>query len=215
VNERPVNEQSGHGPARSAFERWVKALEARHLSSLTFQEVRKGLQALSSLYVERRSRIAGGGAMDGAGKRAAFALFYGPLHFLLVEEIVRRLGVACPGRTSPHPVKILDIGCGTAAAGSAWALQCGHRPAVTGVEQSWSKNPAQHPPRRTDAARSTHAAGRGLGIVAAFPRSVPPACEDLTVAVRGGSSALIVEHRAALPALVARVVGGIRPARGP
>ena len=27
-------------------------------------------------------------ALDSAGKRAAFALFYGPLHFLVVQEIV-------------------------------------------------------------------------------------------------------------------------------
>ena len=68
-------------------------LEARHLAELTFAEVRRALQALSSLYVERRERLAEGAAFDGAGKRAAFALYYGPMHFLLVREIVRALGL--------------------------------------------------------------------------------------------------------------------------
>ena len=45
--------------------------------------------------------MAGGAAFDGAGKRAAFALYYGPMHFLLVREIVRGL---CPSpRPPPHP----------------------------------------------------------------------------------------------------------------
>ena len=93
------------------------ALEARHLSELTFKEVRHALQALSSLYVERRERMADGAALDGAGKRAAFALYYGPMHFLLVREIVRALALRAPRR-------ILDLGCGTGTAGAAWALEC-------------------------------------------------------------------------------------------
>ena len=99
------------------FEAWFEALEKRHLASLTFREVRRGLQALSSLYVERRQRLGHGAALEGAGKRAAFALFYGPLHFLTVREIVSALG--------PAPVKpplIVDLGAGTGGAGAAWAL---------------------------------------------------------------------------------------------
>ena len=71
-------------------ERWLTALEARHFSDLTFQEVSRSLRALSATYVERRGRIREGAALSGAGKRAAFALFYGPLHYLLVREIVVR-----------------------------------------------------------------------------------------------------------------------------
>src|SRR5580765_6632098 len=70
-------------------ERWLQALEARHFSDLTFQEVARSLRALSSTYVERRGGIRKGAALSGAGKRAAFALFYGPLHYLLVREIVQ------------------------------------------------------------------------------------------------------------------------------
>ena len=78
-----------------------EALERRHLAELSFPEVRRALQALSSLYVERRERMAGGAALDGAGKRAAFALYYGPMHFLLVREIVRALAPSAgPGASS-------------------------------------------------------------------------------------------------------------------
>jgi len=106
-------------------------LEERHRAELSFAEVRRALQALSSLYVERRERIAGGGALEGRGKRAAFALYYGPLHFLLVREIVRGLGEALAA-----PRHVLDLGCGTGTAGAAWALECPHRPAVAGVDAS-------------------------------------------------------------------------------
>src|SRR5580765_2175545 len=74
-------------------ERWLQALEARHFSDLTFQEVARSLRALSSTYVERRGGIREGAALSGAGKRAAFALFYGPLHYLLVREIVQSVGL--------------------------------------------------------------------------------------------------------------------------
>jgi SAM-dependent methyltransferase len=107
------------------------ALEARHLSELSFPEVRRALQALSAVYVERRGRMAEGAVFDGAGKRAAFALYYGPMHFLLVRGIVRGLG---PGLRTPR--RILDLGCGTGTAGAAWALECGPRVQLEGVDRS-------------------------------------------------------------------------------
>jgi SAM-dependent methyltransferase len=100
----------------SSFDTWLEALEARHLSDLTFPEVSRALRALSSAYVERRSRLSDGAALSGAGKRAAFALFYGPLHYLLVQHILAALG-ATRDRTST----IVDLGCGTGAAGAACA----------------------------------------------------------------------------------------------
>ena len=69
------------------FDRWMTALEARHLAELTFPEVSRALRALSSAYVERRARLGQGAALSGAGKRAAFALFYGPLHYLILRHI--------------------------------------------------------------------------------------------------------------------------------
>src|SRR5690349_24627769 len=97
-------------------ERWVAALEGRHLADLRFSEVSRALRALSSAYVERRRKLAEGAALAGAGKRAAFALFYGPIHYLLVREIVRVLSVS-----SLEASTIVDLGCGTGAAGAAWA----------------------------------------------------------------------------------------------
>ena len=78
---------------------WLSALEARHLASLTRPELTRALRALSSCYVERRDKLSSGAALEGAGKRAAFALFYGPLHFLTVAAIAPELGL----RTSPAP----------------------------------------------------------------------------------------------------------------
>jgi hypothetical protein len=118
---------------------WLAALERRHLERLTFPEVRRALQALSSLYVERRGRLGEGAALEGAGKRAAFALYYGPLHFLLVRAIVAALGARLPG--GAH---ILDLGCGTGVAGAAWALESGGRPFVEGVDRSgWAVEEAR------------------------------------------------------------------------
>jgi hypothetical protein len=120
-------------------EAWYASLEARHLASLTFQEVRRALQALSSLYVERREHLALGRALDGAGKRAAFALFYGPLHFLAVREIVAALHAA-----EPPPSRVVDLGCGTGSAGAAWALEAARRPTVEGIDASgWAVGEAE------------------------------------------------------------------------
>ena len=76
----------------------------------------RALRALSSTYVERRGKLAEGAALAGAGKRAAFALFYGPLHFLLIHHITRNL----PGASAGIPT-LIDLGCGTGASGAAWA----------------------------------------------------------------------------------------------
>jgi hypothetical protein len=98
------------------FSAFLEDLEQRHLADLRFSEVTRALRALSSAYVERReSALAGHKALDGAGKRAAFALYYGPLHFLLVQHIVREIGAAL------EPGTIVDLGCGTGVAGAAIA----------------------------------------------------------------------------------------------
>jgi SAM-dependent methyltransferase len=96
------------------FEQWMGVLEERHLANLTFSEVSRALRALSSAYVERRGPLALGRALSGEGKRAAFALFYGPLHYLLTRAIID----AVPRRDVRT---IVDLGCGTGAAGAAWA----------------------------------------------------------------------------------------------
>jgi len=144
----------------------VEALESRHLADLTFPEVRRALQALSSVYVERRGRLQSGAALDGAGKRAAFALYYGPRHFVLVREIVRALGSRL---TSPRV--ILDLGCGTGTAAAAWALECEARPAIEAVDSSgWAVSEARFT-FKTLGLRGR--ASRGDAAAAALPR--PPA----------------------------------------
>jgi SAM-dependent methyltransferase len=116
-------------PTDDPLTAWVDALQQRHRQALTFAEVRRGLQALSSVYVERREKLATGAALEGAGKRAAFALYYGPAHFALVRAIVRAVGAGAP------PLRtIVDLGCGTGAAGAAWALDTGAR--VDGFDRS-------------------------------------------------------------------------------
>src|SRR5215831_13381679 len=113
------------------FPRWFEALERRHLATLNFSEVRKAVQALSSLYVERRERIDTGAAFTGSGKRAAFAMYFGPLHFLLVREIVRSLQAKIPRNAG-----IVDLGCGTGVAGAAWSLECDEPHRLVGVDRS-------------------------------------------------------------------------------
>lgn len=119
------------------LQQWIASLERRHLADLTFQEVSRALRALSYTYVERRNRTAAGaspvGALSGAGKRSAFALFYGPLHFMLVERIVAELPGACAAR----PL-LVDLGCGTGAAGAAWAARAGIRRVLAIDHNSWA-----------------------------------------------------------------------------
>ena len=117
-------------PEAAGFTEWMSFLETRHLADLTFQEVSRSLRSLSSTYVERRRKLHEGAALAGAGKRAAFALFYGPLHFLLVRHIVSSV----PELT--HIVhEIVDLGCGTGAAGAAWASECAPAARVHGVDR--------------------------------------------------------------------------------
>lgn len=183
------------------FAAFYEALEARHLAERTFPEVRRALQALSSVYVERRGRMAEGAVFDGAGKRAAFALYYGPMHFLLVRGIVRGLGVRAPRR-------VLDLGCGTGTAGAAWALECESGARVEGVDRSgWAVAEARWTfarlgvdgrATRGDAAAAALPAPPG-GILAAF--TVNELAEEprrrllarLVEAARAGSTVLVVE----------------------
>lgn len=122
--------------------------------------------------MERRGRLGEGAALEGAGKRAAFALYYGPLHFLLTREVVRALGAALPPNA-----RVLDLGCGTGVAGAGWALESGGRPVVEGVDRSgWAVEEARWTLgrlglrgeiRKGDAARARMPAPPA-GVVAAF-----------------------------------------------
>lgn len=95
---------------------------------MTPTEVARALRALSSTYVERRARLAGRGAFDTAGKRAAYALYYAPRRYLTLSHVLRMLDVA------RGPTEILDLGCGTGAAGAAWASYAGPGSTMLGLD---------------------------------------------------------------------------------
>jgi hypothetical protein len=184
------------------FARWLDALERRHLADLRFADLARGIRALSSAYVERRAALDRGRALEGRAKRAAFALFYGPLHFLVVRHVVRALGTAAPLRA------IADLGCGGGAAGAAWALEIDPPPPIVGIDRHpWALAETRWTYRvlgvrgrvaRTDLAR-LRLPGRGAGIVAAFTLNELEAGTRATVlarllaAARRGARVLVVE----------------------
>lgn len=121
------------------FHLFLKTLEERQLADLRFSEVTRALRALSSTYVERReSALADHKALAGAGKRAAFALYYGPIHFLLIQHIVRELGATFA------PGVVVDLGCGTGVAGAAIATSTTPPLRVFGVDtHPWTLDEAR------------------------------------------------------------------------
>jgi O-methyltransferase len=148
----------------SRRDRWLAALERRHLADLRFAEVTRAVRALSSIYVERRERLSGQTALDSAGKRAAYAMYYSPLHFLTVAAIVDALGATQPmGR-------LMDLGCGAGAAGGAWATALDARPSVLGVDTlPWALDEAAFTYRSLDLDSQTRRAHAARLIV---PRNV-------------------------------------------
>jgi predicted RNA methylase len=190
-------------PDDAAFQTWLAALEARHLADLTPSEVARALRALSSCYVERREKLASGGALDGAGKRAAFALFYAPAHYLTLREIV----MALPSDARAVR-KILDLGCGTGAAGGAWAGAAGIA-TISGVdrhpwavaEAQWTYRELGLPGRASvgDISRARIRGARGLGVLLAYtvnelPSGVrAPLLAELLRAAERGARILVVE----------------------
>jgi hypothetical protein len=115
------------------IDKWLDALVARHTQSLSRPEFLKAVRALSARYVERRAEIRDRSPVDSAGKRAAFAAFFAPLHLLTTREIARVLSV------EDEPItRIVDLGSGTGAASAGWALTCERPPELMGVDrQSW------------------------------------------------------------------------------
>jgi len=101
--------------------------------------VRRALEALSGVYVERRDRLARGADLDTAGKRAAFALFYGALHFATVAHVAREL----LGEANA-PQRVVDLGCGTGVCSAAWALLHETPPFITGIDaHPWALDEAR------------------------------------------------------------------------
>jgi len=165
--------------------------------------VSRALRALSSTYVERRQKLTDGAALAGAGKRAAFALFYGPLHYLLLQHIV----TALPGATAAAAT-LVDLGCGTGASSAAWARACATPPRVIGIDRHpWALGEAAWTyrafdldarTRRGDAATATLPKSPALILAAFAMNELPDAARDrllerLVARAPGGDRVLIVE----------------------
>ena len=118
---------------------WIERVIERHTRSMTRPEFLKAVRALSARYVEQRAALRDRSPLDSAGKRAAFAGFYAPLHFLTVQQIVAGVGL---GRREIET--IVDLGCGTGVSGAAWALACDNRPRIAGVDlNTWALDEAR------------------------------------------------------------------------
>lgn len=117
---------------------WLGALHARHVAPYRPKEFTHALQALSVRYVERRKELAARSPLDSAGKRAAFAAFYAPLHFLTVQEILNQVA------GDSRPARIADLGCGTGVCGAGWALRSAREAVVAGVDDNqWAVDEAR------------------------------------------------------------------------
>jgi SAM-dependent methyltransferase len=102
-------------PALAArVEAWLAAAVLR-AAPLTFSEIRRGVQALSRRYVERREP---GDALGSAGKRAAFATYFAALHLATAFGAVRAL----PPAALAGVARIVDLGAGSGAVGAGVAL---------------------------------------------------------------------------------------------
>lgn len=160
------------GPLRTLFDGWLEAALGRYLPPLNFTELRRGVQALSTLYVERREggRIAAR-AVEGVGKRAALATYFSALHFLTIHHALRMLGRVTFGEVR----RVIDLGCGCGAAGAAAATFFPGPPPIVGTDLSgWALEEA----RRTWGVFGLS----GRGIRGEVPLAAPrPAPGDLIV----------------------------------
>lgn len=186
------------------FEQWLGALERRHLANLRLPELTRALRALSSAYVERRHTVSRGGPLDSAGKRAAFALFYAPLHFLTCMHVIRALDQS----SGLSPSSVVDIGCGTGVAGAAWAVACGGSPTVVGIDRHpWAVDEARWTYRTLELKGSARTGDlarlprldSGSAVIAAYVLNELPAAirirvfEHLLTAADRGVRVLMVE----------------------
>ena len=109
---------------------WLaKAVERQ--APLTFRDLRKGVQGLSTRYVEKRH--ASGAlekALDSPARRGAFATYYAGLH--LIQSYL------CAERQAgwERVARIVDLGAGTGAAGFGAALALEDDPPVEAYDRS-------------------------------------------------------------------------------
>jgi hypothetical protein len=116
-------------PADPAHE-WLERVVERHTRRYSTSEFTKAVRALSARYVERRADLGRRSPIDSAGKRAAFAGFFAPMHFLTARAVLDAMRAS-----AQHLDTILDLGCGTGAAGAAWALASHPAPDLLGIDR--------------------------------------------------------------------------------
>jgi hypothetical protein len=195
----------------ASIDAWAHALFERHAGPLGTPAFLKAVRALSVRYVERRAELPDRSPLDSAGKRAAFAGFYAPMHFALTRVIVRLTQL-----NAAPIVSIVDLGCGTGVAGAAWAVALPERPSLAGIDRhpwaldearwNWRTLGLDGRLRRGDLVRACRQLGlrlrrsaRGTGIVLGWAvnelgdderRVLLPAVLDLA---RAGASVLVIE----------------------
>lgn len=115
------------------FHHWLSNRTAAAEAELSFRQIRQGVQAVQKDYLSRmRGQALPNKPLEGRAKRAAFATFYAAIHFRTVQSWVEE-----------HPLqprnglnRIIDLGCGTGAVGSAVALSIEPHPSVLGLDRS-------------------------------------------------------------------------------
>lgn len=192
------------GELRGEFDRWLDAAVARYSRELELREIRKGVQALSTLYVERREEAPFGSRPSrGRGKRAAQATFFAPLHFLALHHALAEAGPLGAVR------RIVDVGCGTGACGAAVATGCAVRPPLLGIDRSswalgearrtWAAFDLRHRTRRGTLPDDLPRTRAGELLVLGWvldemdPERRERVAEGLAGAVRGGAGLCIAE----------------------
>lgn len=190
---------------------WMHAVFERHARPLGTPAFLKAVRALSVRYVERRAEIGDRSPIDSAGKRAAFAGFFAPMHFGATWAVVRLSQLNDVALDS-----IIDLGCGTGVAGAAWSITLPGRPAVVGIDRhpwvldeakwNWRALGVNGRTRRGDLVQAClqlrqrlRRSARGTGIVLGWAvnelrdderRALLPALLDLA---RTGASILVIE----------------------
>lgn len=107
------------GVSEEEVHQWVDAAHKKWARDLTFQELRRGVQAVSNLYVHKRGKgELSRKAADGRGKKAAFAVYFGGLHLVLVQAWTA-------SQRAVEGVEVEDLGCGPGVVGAAVARWVG------------------------------------------------------------------------------------------
>lgn len=222
VASRPIaaagSDAGRHGG--SSPDEWLDHVVNRHASGYTRPEFLKAIRALSARYVEGRAALPDRSPLDSAGKRAAFAGYFAPLHFVVARAVLRQLSSRC------EPAHIIDLGAGTGAAGLAWATTRLSSPAtLTGVdlntwvlaEMRWNAR-ALNVPCRTERSNLErplqrvcrehgHRPAGDIGIVCGWSLNEltssvrETVCDGLIAAFERGASVLVFEPlaRSAVP----------------